>query len=668
MDTNWYIKSRYLVFRVLVIGAFALIGFKLWNLQIQASESFQKQADVNRFRLVQVDAPRGIIYDQKGRLLVRNVPSFTVFITPGALPTDRSERRKVLERVGEYLGMRVEAPELDAVLYSGQGDSLQPIAVEPKHEYSIEELLNLRYSGEWTAIAIKTNVPRELAFEMDQDQLALLGVSVVATPIREYLEGPLMGQIIGYEGRIPADALADYQADTEAKYLPGDLVGLAGIEATQERWLRGAVGQKHIEVDAYEREVAVLAEQAPVPGYNIRLTIDTEYQRAVEEILRAGMKNANTEVGVAIAMDPRDGRLLALVTLPTYDNNLFSGGISYDDFNRLSTDPNHPLINHAISGQYPPGSTFKVIPAVAALQEGIISLGSTVTCHGTMRVPNKYYPDNPALEQTFYCWAQWGHGPVNVTTALMGSCDIFFYVVTGGNEALGVNGLGIKTYDEYMKLFGFGERTGVELVGEYKGLVPDPRWKIQNYSESWALGDTYNAAIGQGFVLVTPLQLVNAISAIANGGTLYKPQIVEEITDADGNVVRPFKAEVIREIPVDPEILAYIRSALRETITDGTASRADIPGVTIAGKTGSAEYAVWDENGNLIRDEHGALLTHSWFVAFAPYDEPEIAVVVFLQGGGTGAYTAAPVAGNIIRQYYGIELGPLTSPSGQLLD
>jgi penicillin-binding protein 2 len=664
--SNWYTRGRFLFFRLVVIAAFAAVVFKLWDLQIVSSQDYQAEADTNRFRLVQVDAPRGIIYDRAGRLLVRNVPSFAVNIVPGALPEDSKEREAVLVRLGQYLDMPVRDGDIDTVLFSNPIEGMGPVAVSAKHVQSIEGIIKVRYNGVWTPIRIASNVARETAFIIEEAQPELPGVTVDAEPIRQYLEGELMAQILGYEGRIPEALIEAYQADTELKYQPDDLIGLTGIEETQEKLLRGSAGQKHIQVDVYEREVSVVAQEPATAGANIRLTVDVELQRAVEKFLREGLLKGNVEVGVAIVLDPRTGEVLAIVSLPTYDNNLFSGGISSDDFNKLNTDPNHPMVNQAITGQYPPGSTFKVIPAAAALQEGIIDASTSFSCQGTMVVPNKYFPDDPTKSQTFYCWQLWGHGYENVITALRDSCDVFFYQVGGGYKEF--DGLGMDTLTNYMKLFGFGSPTGIELTGEAKGLVPTSRWKSQNYGEAWALGDTYNASIGQGFDLVTPLQLVNAVAAIANGGTLYRPQLIAEVTDAQGKVIKSFTPDVIRQLPISDDALAIVREGMRQAVSVGTARMGQVPGIEVGGKTGSAEFAVWDENGNLIRDALGHMPTHAWYIAFAPFDNPEVAVVVFLRGAGTGAEMAAPVASNIMRYYFGLPTIDLANPTGQVID
>jgi penicillin-binding protein 2 len=423
-----------------------------------------------------------------------------------------------------------------------------------------------------------------------------------------------------------------------------------GVEATQESLLAGFKGSKHVEVNVFEREVAVIASRPPVQGHSIVLTLDLELQRQVERALREGMRIAGSPVGVAIAMDPRTGEVLALVSLPAYDNNLFSGGISYADYAALSSDPRYPLVNHAIGGQYPPGSTFKIISAAAVLEEGVVHRNSTVSCTGTMWLPSRIFPNDPRYAQPFRCWNLAGHGALNVVGALRQSCNIYFYQVVGGFREQ--RGLGIEGLAHYAAMFGFGEPTGIQLAGEVGGLLPSERWKRQNYGEIWYTGDSYNAAIGQGYILSTPLQMLNATAAVANGGTLYRPQLVRQVIDADGRVVKALVPEPIRHVDVSPEYMALIGQGMREAVTFGTAWRARLPGVAVAGKTGTAEYFALDDEGNVIVDERGYRPTHAWFAAYAPYEDPEIALVVFLAGGGEGSQTAAPVAADILRIYF----------------
>jgi penicillin-binding protein 2 len=457
--------------------------------------------------------------------------------------------------------------------------------------------------------------------------------------------------VLGYVGRIPAENAEDYLRQTDEEYTLNDRVGLMGVEATFEKELRGKKGLKHVEVDAFEREVNVLAVDPPQPGHNLVLTLDMDLQQAAENALREGMRRVNSTAGVVVAMNPQTGEILAMVSLPSYDNNLFARGISFKDYAELSNDPERPLMNHALSGQYPPGSTFKIIPAAAALEEKIIDQRTTLVCKGQLLLPNKYFPDDPTKAQVFKCWNQWGHGAENVVGALADSCDIYFYQVGGGFENF--NGLGMDKLGAYARAFGFGSPTGIALPGESTGLIPDDKWKRINYGEPWVTGDTYNATIGQGYVLVTPLQLLNAAAAIANGGTLYRPQVVYEVVDNAGHVVKGFSPEVIRQVPVSAQNLNLVREGMRAAVTRGTAHRANLAQVAVAGKTGTAEYPG-------PRDAEGNLPTHAWFIAFAPYEDPQIALVVFVSGGHEGAKIAAPIAAKILRAYFG-----LPQPAGE---
>jgi penicillin-binding protein 2 len=370
-----------------------------------------------------------------------------------------------------------------------------------------------------------------------------------------------------------------------------------------------------------------------------------ELQEAMEKALAQGLEAAKSKAGVAIAMDPRNGDILGMVSLPTYDNNLFAEGISAGKYNELITDPLFPLFNRAIGGVYPPGSTFKIVPAAAGLQDGIISRRTLINDPGIIWLPNEFYPDDPKQAQPFVCWI-WkygrGHGLLNVTSALAQSCDVFFYQVGGGYKDF--QGLGVSALAEYARAFGLGELTGIDLPGESRGLVPDPKWKRLQFGENWVTGDTYNMSIGQGYVLATPLQILNAMAAVANGGYLYQPRLVSHLTDEEGKVVQRYEPRLIREVPIAPE-------------DDGTATGARLPDIAVAGKTGTAEFP-----GK--RDEKGHLPTHAWFIAFAPYEEPEIALVVLLEGGGEGSSAAVPVAAKILRAYfYGEDPAPVAPPT-----
>lgn len=649
MKTLAYAKHRYVLFRVILLSCFAILAIHLWQLQVVSSQHYRGSADRNRFRLIPVDAPRGIIYDRQGRILVRNVPSFAVQIVPSGLPRDPQERLFVLKRLGDLLNMPVSSLTDGAQVGDDVGSSEQ---VRASRAMGIEDILRERVISPYAPVCIATNVDRQAAFIIEEEHLKLPGVLVEAQPLRHYVEGPMMAHVVGYLGPIPSGQLQDYLADKKGDYQPDDLVGLAGVERSQENTLRGTKGQKHIEVDAFEREVASIALTPPTQGNNVVLTIDLELQRVVEDAVREGMRKAKSETGVAIALDPRNGEVLAMVSLPAFDDNLFSGGISYEDYARLLSDRSHPLVNHAISGQYPPGSTFKLVAASAVLEEHVVDRSTGLSCQGILYLPNRYWPDDPTKAQKFYCWNKAGHGSLNLVGGVAQSCDIYFYQVAGGYRDL--QGLGIERLAKYAQLFGYGEPTGIALSGEAPGLVPSDRWKRQNYGEPWVTGDTYNAAIGQGYVLASPLQVVNATAAVANRGTLYRPQIVHSVTDANGRVMQSPITTVVRKIPVASENLALVRQGMLEAVDHGTAWLTQLPGLKVGGKTGTAEYPGLDEEGRLKLDPQGNLPTHAWFTCFAPYDNPEIALVVFLDGGGEGSQLAVPVAAKILRYYFNL--------------
>jgi penicillin-binding protein 2 len=363
-----------------------------------------------------------------------------------------------------------------------------------------------------------------------------------------------------------------------------------------------------------------------------------------------------------------------MVSLPSYDNNLFAKGITEEAWNALISNPDRPLFNRAIGGQYPPGSTFKIVVASAALQEGTIGLrtklgdGFDGVNDGVIWLPNEYFPFDRTKDQPFYSWIHkygYGHGFVTVRDALAISDDIFFYQLGGGYRDF--RGIGPQLIGQYARATGLGQTTGIDLPGESRGLVPTPKWKRINYAENWLTGDTYNMSIGQGFILATPLQVANATAAIANRGYLYRPQLVDHITDADGNVVRSLQPELIRELPINPAHLDTVREGMYGTVNwpQGTATKVRVPNVTVAGKTGTAEfYRDNNHDQKPDRDEKGNLPTHAWFTAFAPYIDPEIVVTVFVANGGEGSSVAAPIANRVLLQYFGSEASQQASTQG----
>jgi penicillin-binding protein 2 len=648
-------KFRLVVLRGLVAVTFLVLIGQLWRLQMVRGEYYQEAADVNRFRQELTTAPRGVIYDRRGYLLARNKPQIAVSIIPAYLPEEESARMDMLRKLGRLIDMPLESPPLKSLPKTVLRATQLP-------EPGILDILEEAELAPYRPALLKQDVPRDVALQLEEEHLDWPGVLVQAEPVREYLYGSLVSHLLGYVGPIPENQAAAYEAQG---YDPNrHKVGLTGIEYSFEDELSGQDGLKLVEVDVAGREVRTVGEpRAASPGYNLRLTLDFDLQQKAEEALAQELRTLYKKQGVVIAMNPQTGEILAMVSLPSYDDNAFAGTISTEDLTALQGDPDRPLVNHAISGMFPPGSTYKIIDASAGLEEGVITPQTQLYCGGILWLPNRYYPDDPSLAQPFYCWIYHNthgrHGSLSVVSALGQSCDIFFYQVAGGYRGQ-FEGLGEERLGYYAELFGMGALSGIDLPGEAPGLVPDSKWKRVNYSESWVTGDTYNMAIGQGFVLATPLQVLNAAATIANGGTLYRPQVVREVLDGEGNVVRAFAPDVIRQVPVSAENLSLVRQGMRAAVAGAgaTAWAINVPGVAVAGKTGTAEYFVdRNKDGLPDRDREGNLPTHAWFVSFAPYDNPEIALVVFIYGGGEGSAVAVPVANEILNYYFSRDRG-----------
>ena len=582
------------------------------------------------------------------------MPQVKVSVIPAYLPEDPAERRSLLYRLADLLNMPLASPPTSPALADDPLSMLEP-EVQPKP--SVLSILEEAELAPYRPALLKSDVPRDVAMILEEEHLDWPGVLVQAVPVREYLYGSLLSHVLGYIGPIPQEQAEAYSG--LGYDLNQDLVGLTSIEYSFEQELRGKRGQKLVEVDVAGREIRTVGEPQPaIPGHSLRLTLDLDLQEAMEESLQRQLKASFKKQGVAIAMNPKTGEILGMVSLPSYDNNAFTGGISTEELTELHKDPDHPLVNHAISGMFPPGSTFKIVPAAAGLEEEVITDATRLYCGGILWLPNRYYPEDPSLAQPFYCWIHHDyhgrHGSLNLIPGLGQSCDIYFYQVGGGYRDQ-FEGLGEERLGYYAELFGFGEHSGIDLRAESPGLVPTVKWKRVNYSESWVTGDTYNMAIGQGFVLATPLQVLNATAAVANGGTLYRPQLVSEVVDSDGAIIQAFAPDVIRQVPVSSENLALVRQGMRYAVAGagGTARTLHVPGVAVAGKTGTAEFFI-DRNKDGIpdRDRKGNLPTHAWFTAFAPYNDPEIAVIVFVFGGGEGSATAVPVANDILNYYF----------------
>jgi penicillin-binding protein 2 len=606
--------ARFVVFAAVAGIIFSILGTRLFYLQIIRGTDFGTIAARNSRLDEAIPSSRGLIYDRTGRLLVQNVPTFSVKIRPADLPMEL--RDEVVGRLAALLGK--DPADIIATIDASPGS---------RFEY----------------VRVAADVPEATARLIAESHLELPGVQVVVEARREYLYGPLLAQILGYTGPIDAN---EYARLRSSGYLPDDLIGKTGVEAVYETALRGQYGIQVVERDARGRRLQVLQTlQEPVAGASLELTIDTHEQELAEKALRWGMETARLKRGVIIVMNPQTGEILAMVSLPTYDDNLFARGISAADFQRLLKDPNKPLLNHAIQEQFPPGSTYKLVTAVGGLADGKIT--------PERRLQTKAYLTIGTTR--FYDWNRRGWGPCNLYCGFSHSSDTYFYQVAGM--------LGIDRLAYWAHQFGFGEPTGVDLPGEASGIVPSNQWKMDTFGQPIFPGEVYHAGIGQGYDAVTPLQLVNAYAALANGGTLYRPQVVRRILGPDGSVIEDFQPEVLRKIDVSPDVLRTMRRAARTVVTSRhTYNLVDLP-IVVAGKTGTAEYGV--------RDAHGHLPFHSWFVAFVPKnpwkraDDPdgmravsrtdaELAVVAFAYDAQTLGNVATEVVKYYLQLHYGI--------------
>jgi penicillin-binding protein 2 len=504
-------------------------------------------------------------------------------------------------------------------------------------------------------VVVKRGVDRDAALLVSQQALLLPGVLVGVESARDYPYGPLVSQMLGYLLPIPEEGEEEYRA---LGYEPAtDRIGVAGVEATFEDNLRGRKGEQIVEEDVLGRVIRVVAELAePVPGDNVYLTLNLDLQQFVEGALRAGMEkpNVNSPRGVVIVMNPQTGEIRAMVSLPTYDNNLFTRGISDLDWDRLRHDPHRPTLNHAISDRLPPGSVFKIVVAAGALQEGVLNGRHThLSCPGKIEILEKFALNDPGYARPFYCWNKSGHGLLDVVGGIAHSCDVFFYKTGGGFEEIGFDGLGVSRIAQYARMFGFGEPSGVELPYEIAGLVPTADWKRLTYGESWSVGDTYNLSIGQGFLTVTPLQMLNAVNAVANGGTLYRPRIVHHVTDSEGNVTQPFEPEIMRTLPISQEHWSLIQQGMEGAVEYGTSRRTQIEGIRVFGKTGTAQFC-----DDIMCGVGYQQPEHAWFAAYASregVEEPQVSVIVFLYNGGEGSVVAVPIAHDILEHYFGLD-------------
>lgn len=580
---------RLLILRVGLFLVVALLGLRLWHLQIREGPYYRDLSENNRTRQVLLEPARGLIYDRHGVLLANNVPSFSLYVTL----EDVQDREVLVEQLADLLGLD---PALIRKKLGGKGGKLLP--------RKIKDRMTLRD-----------------AMLVESHRLDLPGVMVEVESQRNYPGGVTAAHLLGYVGEISPDQL---EKPEFSGLHQGSIVGQYGVEKSFDRHVRGQAGQKNIEVDALGHEKRAAVVEKPQAGNDLYLTIDVRLQKVAEELL-------GQEYGAIVALDPTNGDILAMASRPGFDPNVLSRELTPKQWVEIVQDEGRPLNNRASQGQYPPGSTFKVPMAVAALETKTMAPSSTVFCNGGYQFGKRIYHD----------WKASGHGYVDLHTALVHSCDVYFYTV--GQR------MGIDVMAEFGKEFGLGQGTGVELPSERAGIMPSTAWKQKAKNEPWLPGETVSAAIGQGYVTVTPLQMASLIGTVANDGVNYRPRLVQAVMDRVTGNLQELPAVPRGKIKAKPETFRIIKEALADVVTKGTATRAKSSLVTIGGKTGTAQVAALrtgpEENiPKKFRD-------HAWFIAFAPVESPKIAVAVLAEHMGHGGSAAAPLAKEVIETY-----------------
>jgi penicillin-binding protein 2 len=579
------VQRRIVVMAAVVLSAFLMVIGQLWYLQVLEGGRFLDASDKNRIRVRPVAAPRGILFDRHGVPLVDNRPAFTLSLIPRELDRDPERRKVALGRVAALLGIPYRELEESAGRVSS--DSLLPVRV--RRGLTLDDVAKIE---EW--------------------KLELPGVIVEVEPQRTYPTSRFAAHLLGYVREANEEQLK------QGRYRRGDMVGQTGLERLLDEYLRGRDGGQSIEVDAMGRPVRLVRQTEPHPGAQVITTIDRRIQEAAEQAL-------DGHAGAIVVMDPRNGDVLAMASAPAYPIDRFTGTIDRDAWLAVVRDPNHPMLNRALQTQYAPGSVFKVVVTAAGLQEGTLTPMDRTYCNGEFHLGG----------WTFKDWKEGGHGGVDLHRAIAQSCNVFFY-----QSGLKIGGAAIT---KYAKAFGFGQPTGVDLQAEKPGFLPQPR--VRRGRQVWQAGDTVNMSIGQGVLLVTPIQVARFMASVANGGVLWKPRLVQRVERADRGTVYSDPGQVEGHVDLSPVVWAFLKEALWAVVNEGgTGAGARIPGLDIAGKTGTAQTIA---NSKASRGED-----HAWFAAFAPAKDPEVVVVVLVERGGKGGQVAAPIAKKIFNAIF----------------
>jgi penicillin-binding protein 2 len=593
-DSDWY-KRRILGLICFVIPGFAFLLFRLFYLQIIEGENFRRLSENNCIRLQSIDPPRGLIFDRNGQLLVDNRPSYDLsIVAKDARPLETS-----LQNLSQYTRIPLEW------LWGEVGKNQNQPSFKP--------------------VLLKQDIGRDVLAALEVKRFDLPGTVVDVRLRRLYVKGQSAAHVLGYVGEISS---ADLKSAKYAGYKRGDLIGKSGVEKSFENYLRGERGGRQIEVNVTGQLVRVLKTVDAVAGNNVFLSFDERLQEKAEDLL-------SDVTGAVVAMDPATGHILAMASSPSYDPNIFVDGFSRDEWETFIKNPPHPLQNKAVQGEYPPASTYKIITAMAGLEEGVIDEKTTLVCPGYYKFGDREYR----------CWKKGGHGSVNVGRAISESCDVFFYQV-------GLR-LGVDRLASYAKAAGLGAATGIQLEQESGGLIPTAAWKKRRFGVAWQGGETLSVSIGQGFNLATPLQLATMISSIANGGTRFAPLLVKKVQNASGETIKEFYPEIKGYLPVSSKNLDIVRKGLWEVVNgkSGTARIANIEGIEISGKTGTAQVFSRKTESENEKGRAQHLKSHALFVAYAPSLNPKIAISVLVEHGEHGSSAAAPIASQLILEY-----------------
>ena len=592
-------KSISIGFSFIFLLILLIIG-RMFFLQVIHGNEYRAQAEDNRIRIQSITAARGAIMDRNGEILAQNIASFSIMVTPADLSRDENTLNYHLQQISDSL--EVEKIELEA---------------------TIENLVSWSYQP----VILKDDISYEQAMKLMTLTTEMAGIDVIAEARREYPQANSFSHILGYTGRINE---TEQETIDPQEYQLTDWLGKTGIEKYYETDLKGVNGKKQVEVNSLGKAQEIVAIDEAISGNNLYLSIDLELQKIVYEELSNAISNTQAVAGSVIALDPRNGEIIASVSLPDYNNNSFIQGFSQDEFDQVFNDENNPLFNRTISGEYPSGSTIKPVIASAALEEGIVNQYTSFMSTGGIKISNWFFPD----------WRSGGHGSTNVIKAISDSVNTYFYIIGGGTEEKSYeDGLGVDKINEYATLFNYNKTLGIDIPGEADGFLPTPEWKLETKGERWYIGDTYHLAIGQGDLLATPLQIASSYMVFANSGTLYQPHYLLKSENPESGEIEEKIPTVINDNIVSSSTINIIRQGLRETVLSGSAKSFQSLPVSSAAKTGTAQFGNEDKS-------------HAWFATFAPYENPEIVLVAFLEEGGEGSSYALPVAKNILNWYF----------------